>query len=40
MQDAIKAGFHVLIMHSADTATHEHAEQIVGTTLTEDTTSV
>lgn len=40
VQDAIKAGFHVLIVHSADAATHERAEAVVGTTLAEDTASV
>lgn len=40
VQDAIKAGFHVLIVHSADDATHARAEAIVGSTLAEDTASV
>lgn len=40
VQDALKDGFHVVIIHSPDTETHERAERLVNETLTEDTQTV
>jgi len=39
VQDAIRKGFHVLIVHSPDDATHARAERAVANALAEDTLS-